>query len=174
MRQFTVTGELVLQPENLGEILLAASELVRERRDCAGVRITCEPDPALPPVMADRTQLEQVMGNLIANGAQATAGCAARDVLVTAACDGDNILVSVADSGVGIPADVYENLFEPFRTTKEKGLGLGLPICRTIVEAHGGRLWARANEPQGTVFHFTLARADEPPARQSGDVVEIG
>ncbi len=159
MRQFTVTGELVLQPENLGDILLSASEMVRERRDCAGVRIVCEPDPALPRVMADRLQLEQVLNNLIANGAQATAGCAVREVLVTAGCDGDCVVVSVADSGVGIPDDVRENLFEPFRTTKEKGLGLGLPICRTIVEAHGGKLWAQANAPQGTIFHFTLTRA---------------
>jgi len=164
MRQFTVTGELVLQPENLGDILLSASELVRERRDCAGVRIGCEPDSALPQVMADRTQLEQVLTNLIANGAQATAGCGSREVLVTAQSDGEWIVVSVADSGVGIPADMHENLFEPFRTTKEKGLGLGLPICRTIVEAHGGKLWAQANEPRGTVFRFTLARANEPAA----------
>ena len=159
MRQFTVTGELALQPENLGDILLSASEMVRERRDCAGVRIVCEPDPALPKVMADRTQLEQVLSNLIANGAQATAGCVVREVLVTAGCDGDGILVSVADSGVGIPDDMRENLFEPFRTTKEKGLGLGLPICRTIIEAHGGKLWAEPNAPQGTIFHFTLTRA---------------
>ena len=138
---------------------LSASEMVRERRDCAGVKITCEPDPALPRVMADRIQLEQVLNNLIANGAQATAGCAMQEVRVTAVNDGDRILVSVADTGAGIPADVRENLFEPFRTTKEKGLGLGLPICRTIIEAHGGRLWTEANAPQGSIFHFTLTKA---------------
>ncbi|HVW72327.1 MAG TPA: ATP-binding protein [Rhizomicrobium sp.] len=161
MRQFTVTGEVSLNPEDLGEILAAACEMVRERKDSAGVRILCEADADLPKAMADRIQLEQVVGNLVANAAQATAGCAVREVSVKAARDGDHILVSVADSGVGIPADVRENLFEPFRTTKEKGMGLGLPICRTIIEAHGGKLWAEDNSPRGSIFRFTLAMAED-------------
>ena len=161
MRRFTVTGEVSLNPESLDDILLRAIGLVRERSDSAGVRIHHEPCPGPALAMADRIQLEQVLINLVTNAVQATAGCEVREVLVSAAFDGDTVTVSVADSGVGIPPDVRDNLFEPFRTTKAKGLGLGLPICRTIIEAHGGRLWAEANSPRGSVFRFTLIAAEE-------------
>ncbi|HEY2009055.1 MAG TPA: ATP-binding protein [Rhizomicrobium sp.] len=159
MRRFTVTGEVSLTPESLNDVLLKAVGLVRERGDSAGARIHCQPCPGPVRVMADRIQLEQVVINLVTNAVQATAGCAVREVLVSAAPDGDAVTVSVADSGIGIPPDMRDNLFEPFRTTKEKGLGLGLPICRTIIEAHGGRLWAQANSPRGSVFRFTLIAA---------------
>ena len=159
MRQFTVTGELSLAPEKLDDILRSACEQVRERRDGEGARIVCDTE-GLPRVMADRLQLEQVAINLIANAVQATAGCNLREVCVSAAQEGGTITVSVADSGIGISADMRENLFEPFRTTKEKGMGLGLPICRTIIEAHGGKLWAQANAPCGSIFRFTLMMAD--------------
>ena len=161
MRRFTVTGEVSLNPESLNEVLLKTVGLARQRSDSAGVRVDCEPCPGPARVMADRIQLEQVLTNLLINAVQATAGCELREVLVSAAPDGDTVTVSVADSGVGIPPDVRENLFEPFRTSKEKGLGLGLPICRTIIEAHGGKLWAEANVPRGSIFRFTLVRAAE-------------
>jgi two-component system sensor kinase FixL len=110
-------------------------------------------------VMGDRVQLAQVFSNLIRNAAEATEGQSVRSLRLTAAIDDDNMVeVRLADNGPGLPPHLKEKLFSPFISTKAEGLGVGLSICRTIVEQHKGRIWAEAL-PVGTVFCFTLVRA---------------
>ena len=127
----------------------------------------------LPAVQADRTQLQQVILNLIVNAVQAMSGCDAprRELLISTSTNGPGeVLVSVSDSGPGITSESLGRLFDPFYTTKPDGMGMGLSICRSIVEGHGGRIWATANDPQGAAFHFTLPFArQEFTAPQNAD-----
>ncbi|WFU74877.1 AAA family ATPase [Bradyrhizobium sp. CB2312] len=113
----------------------------------------------LPKVLGDRVELQQVTLNLILNAIEAMSGTTEgkRELLIqTARADADSILVSIADSGPGLSAEGHARLFEPFYTTKPGGLGVGLSICRSIIVAHGGRLWVTTNEPRGAVFQFTV------------------
>ena len=113
----------------------------------------------LPPVQADRVQLQQVMLNLIINAIEAMRGIAeeTRELVITTSRNGScGIVVSLRDSGPGLDPKEVDRLFEAFYTTKAEGMGMGLTICRSIIEAHGGRMWAAANDPQGAVFQFTL------------------
>ncbi|MCS4243156.1 PAS domain S-box-containing protein [Rhizobium sp. BIGb0125] len=121
--------------------------------------------PAEPiEVLGDRTQLQQVLVNLIMNGAEATSR--RPEAVIKISCNvgqiGD-VEVSVSDFGNGIPTDELDRIFEPFYTTKSDGIGMGLSICRSIVEAHGGRIWATANDPCGSTFTFTLSHFKETP-----------
>jgi signal transduction histidine kinase len=116
-------------------------------------------EDGLPPVQVDRVQLQQVLLNLIINAIEAMRGAAegSRELLITTARDGSgSIVVSLRDTGPGLDPTKVDRLFEPLYTTKPEGMGMGLAICRSIVEAHGGRLWATANEPRGAIFQFTL------------------
>jgi signal transduction histidine kinase len=113
----------------------------------------------LPPIEGDRVQLQQVILNLIVNGIEAMSEMdgAPRELLVSTENAGpDAVRVAVRDSGPGLAPATLERLFDAFHTTKPSGLGLGLSICRSIIEAHGGRLWASANVPRGAVFQFTV------------------
>jgi PAS domain S-box-containing protein len=113
----------------------------------------------LRPVQGDRVQLQQVLLNLIVNAAEAMTGAdeGRRELLIsTGEAESEGVLVAVADSGPGLGPASSERLFDAFYTTKSSGLGMGLPICRSIIEAHGGRLWASANVPRGAVFQFTV------------------
>ena len=119
--------------------------------------------PALPKVFADRVQLQQVIMNLIMNGAEAMQGVADRPRMLTIRSsveDGRQVAVAVKDSGVGLAADAQDRLFNAFFSTKPGGLGIGLSICRSIVEVHGGRLWASANADHGATFEFVLPSAE--------------
>lgn len=113
----------------------------------------------LPKVIGDRVELQQVTLNLILNAIEAMSETTEgkRELLIqTARADAESIRVSITDSGPGLSAEGLARLFEPFYTTKSGGLGVGLSICRSIIVAHGGRLWATANEPRGAVFQFTV------------------
>jgi signal transduction histidine kinase len=113
----------------------------------------------LPLVEGDRVQLQQVVLNLIVNAVQAmgTLAQGPRELFVTTAhAEPNGVLVTVKDSGPGLDPESLERLFDPFYTTKPGGLGMGLSICRSIIEAHGGRLWVTANLPRGATFHFTV------------------
>jgi len=110
-------------------------------------------------VQGDRVQLQQVILNLIINAIEAMSGVSegTRELLIGTGKDGTrSVLVRIGDSGPGLAAETLERLFEPFYTTKPNGLGLGLSICRSIVEAHGGRLWVTTNMPHGAIFQLTL------------------
>jgi PAS domain S-box-containing protein len=124
-----------------------------------GVSVQTQLAEGLPLIEGDRVQLQQVMLNLIINAVEEMSGVTegARDLLISTGRAGSNdVLVSVRDSGPGLAPAALERLFDPFYTTKSSGLGLGLSICRSIIQSHGGRLWATANVPRGAIFEFTL------------------
>jgi signal transduction histidine kinase len=121
------------------------------------IQVETEVDQSLPPVRVDRVQMQQVLVNLIRNAIDASEAIVngTRLIRLRAVLDGDNtIRVEVRDLADGIKEP--ERIFEPFFTTKENGMGMGLAICRSIIEAHDGRLSATKNEPRGTTFAFTL------------------
>jgi signal transduction histidine kinase len=115
--------------------------------------------PALPAILGDRVQLQQVIINLMMNGIEAMQSVTdrPRELLIRSRQhEKQLVLVSITDCGVGISAENADRLFNAFFTTKSSGMGMGLSICRSIMEAHGGRLWATANIPHGATFQFTL------------------
>jgi PAS domain S-box-containing protein len=132
--------------------------LVRLDAEMRRVRLTVETKPALPPVQGDRVQLQQVILNLLLNAMDAVNGNspAKRLVVLQARSAGPAVEVTVSDNGHGIPADHLARVFEPFFTSRPKGLGMGLAISRSIIEVHGGRLWAENNPAGGATFTFTL------------------
>jgi PAS domain S-box-containing protein len=149
------------------EINEAIDEVIEfTRGETVKNRVSVRTDLAvgLPPIEGDRVQLQQVILNLIINAIEAMSGVSekARELLIsTGEAEAGAVLVAVRDSGSGLAPQSEGRLFEPFYTTKASGLGMGLAICRSIIEAHGGQLWATASEPQGAVFQFTLpARPD--------------
>ena len=124
-----------------------------------GVSVEMQLVEGLPLIRGDRVQLQQVVLNLILNAVEAMSGLggARRELSISTERRGaDEVLVAVRDSGPGIDPEHLERVFDSFYTTKPSGIGLGLSICRSIIDAHGGRLWAAANEPRGAAFHFTL------------------
>jgi C4-dicarboxylate-specific signal transduction histidine kinase len=134
-------------------------EITRSEAVKNGVSMQTELADGLPLIQGDRVQLQQVMLNLIVNAVEATSGVSgeSRELLIsTRKTETGGVRVAVRDSGPGLTPAALEHLFEPFYTTKPSGLGLGLSICRSIIEAHGGRLWASANVPRGAVFQFTV------------------
>jgi two-component system sensor kinase FixL len=136
------------------------------RREVADNRVVLQVDLAdgLAPVIGDRVQLQQVIINLVVNGIEAMAAITdrRRELKVRTAVDGNNVLVAMEDNGIGVESETIDRLFGPFYTTKPKGLGMGLSICRSIIEAHNGRLWASANAGPGATFQFTLPFNREP------------
>jgi len=145
---------------------LAHSELAGH-----GVTVTAQLAPSLPAVRGDRVGLQQVLLNLIVNACDAMKlnEAARRHLTVVTGPDGPGaVQVTIADRGGGVPADRLERVFEPFFTTKEGGLGLGLAICRSIVAAHGGRLWVTNNADHGATFSFTLSTQPCETSRRLG------
>lgn len=139
----------------LSGVIAEACSLVAGEALRRGVRIDVDVQSRLPPVAIDRTQIQQVLINLIRNGMEAMDSTAGDKALeVRAYCAGSEVRTEISDHGEGI--ELPDRIFEPFFTTKENGMGMGLAICRSIVEAHGGRLWAEKNEPRGARFVFTL------------------
>jgi C4-dicarboxylate-specific signal transduction histidine kinase len=135
-------------------IALARGEVQRNR-----VMLETELSEHIPNILADRIQLQQVILNLMMNAVEAMSGVEknARELLVRSSTyESQGVLVSVQDSGPGLDPKSLEHLFDAFYTTKPQGLGMGLAISRSIVEGHGGRLWATANAPRGAVFQFVL------------------
>jgi C4-dicarboxylate-specific signal transduction histidine kinase len=148
---------------DINEPILEVIALARSEAQRNGVSLQTRLAPDLPLVEGDRVQLQQVMLNLILNAVEALSGVSegSRDLLISSEDGGaDGVRVAVQDSGPGLIPESVDRLFEAFYTTKPTGMGMGLAICRSIIEAHGGRLWATANEPRGAVFQFSL-----PPER---------
>ena len=134
-------------------------EITRSEAMKSGVLVRTDLAEGLPPIPGDRVELQQVILNLILNALEAMSGTSERphELQIRAGTtESGDVLVAVRDSGPGLAPAALEHLFEAFHTTKPNGLGLGLSICRSIIEAHGGRLWASTNEPRGAIFQFTL------------------
>jgi signal transduction histidine kinase len=151
--------------------LVDVNELIREmivllRNEAARYSISIRSDLAedLPSVMADRIQLQQVFMNLMLNGIDAMKETTGRGELTikSEACDAQ-LLISVSDTGVGLPPEQADQIFNAFFTTKDKGTGMGLPISRSIIESHGGRLWAAGASGRGATFQFTLPATGRGP-----------
>jgi signal transduction histidine kinase len=144
---------------DLNGIVRESIELVRRELDAARVELeACYAEPP-PLVCGDRVQLQQVVINLVMNGVQAMAGMtgrARRMRIATSLVDGHYGQVAIEDSGTGISEENVGRLFNAFFTTKTDGMGMGLSICRSIVEAHGGRIWAESEEGQGATMQFVL------------------
>ncbi len=156
LRAFLQRGEANRQAHDINEIVEETLQLVRSDLIARGVTVERSLAPGLPPVRCDRVQLQQVILNLLMNACDAMTGGEphARQVKVDTARDDGGVRVSVRDSGCGLPSDI-ESIFQPFVTTKAQGLGIGLAISRSIVESHGGRLWAEPRET-GAAFHMDL------------------
>ena len=160
MQALLKRGELQLQPLDVNEVVHEVVELLHSELIRREVNIHTALAPALPRVPADRIQIQQVLLNLLFNACDAMADQPreGRSVSVVTSGTLGAVRISVADQGTGIPEGNEERVFEPFFTSKRHGLGLGLAICRTIVAAHGGRLWAVNNADRGATFHLVLRR----------------
>jgi PAS domain S-box-containing protein len=144
---------------DINEAVWEVIALSRGEAAKSGVSVQTQLAEGLPPIDGDRVQLQQVILNLIINAIEAMSdgGKGARELRISTGIDASNsLLVAVRDSGPGVDPARLEHLFDAFYTTKSSGMGMGLSICRSIIEAHGGRVWAMANEPRGATFQFTL------------------
>jgi C4-dicarboxylate-specific signal transduction histidine kinase len=152
------------EPIDVNEAINEVIGMVQGAIDKSRVSVRTRLSERLIPVQGDRVQLQQVVVNLILNAVEAmsTVENGARELSIsTEQSDTGGIRVAVGDSGPGIAPEHLQRVFEPFYTTKASGIGMGLSICRSIIDGHGGRLWAEASEPRGTVFQFTLPATQE-------------
>ena len=151
-------------PLDINDVVRDTIALVRRELVSHQVSLRTDFASALPMIQADRVQLQQVIINLVMNGIEAMQAVTDRPrelVIRSRQDEKQQVLTSVTDCGVGISVENADRLFNAFFTTKASGIGMGLSICRSIIEGHGGRLWAIANVPHGTTFQFTLpAKAD--------------
>ncbi|HWF01247.1 MAG TPA: PAS domain S-box protein [Caulobacteraceae bacterium] len=163
LRDFVARGEAEPRIEVLARLVEEASALALVGAKPFAVRVTYRFESGGARVLADRVQIQQVVLNLIRNALDAMEAAPRRELLVETAVEADIARVSVIDTGPGVAPDMVERLFQPFATTKADGMGVGLSISRTIIEAHGGRLWAEPNPDGGAIFAFTLplARREE-------------
>jgi signal transduction histidine kinase len=143
----------------INEAIVQVIALAQYEMANKGISVRTQLAEALPAIQGDRVQLQQVILNLLVNAIEAMSGMGEgpRELLFsTAKTDSEEVLVAVRDSGPGLAPEGLERLFEAFYTTKPGGLGMGLSICRSIIEAHGGQMSATTNVPQGAVFQFTI------------------
>lgn len=156
LRKQVARGGGERRPEMLDDVVSEALDLAASTIQKSGAKASIQVDGPLPACLIDRVQIQQVIINLIRNAVEAMETSQTKRLGITVSSGEQGVQVDVADWGSGLPAHVAEKLFQPFVTTKDSGMGLGLSICRDIIESHGGRLWARPNEPNGTIFSFIL------------------
>lgn len=157
LREFVARGDTEKALVDTSTLVTESLALAKMSNKLERTRVRLEVESPSQAVIADKVQIQQVLLNLLRNALEAMGG--AGGITVSARTVGDLIEFAVADEGPGLSEEVKSRLFEPFVTTKKDGMGVGLSICRTIIEGHGGRLWAESNPGGGTVFRFTLARA---------------
>ena len=166
LRDFITRGETERRIESLRRLVTEASALALVGGGGQDLEVDVRLNSTVDRVLVDRIQIQQVILNLIRNAIEAMEGRTNSRLLVSSEKEADGMLrVTVADNGPGLAPEIEERLFEPFRSTKETGLGLGLSISATIVEAHGGRIWAERSKLGGTAFHFTIIDADSEEAK---------
>jgi two-component system, LuxR family, sensor kinase FixL len=157
IRDFVKKRDVQMRAENLDQVIEEAIALTRASVRDGGLRLTVETDPPGVLVEIDKVQVQQVLFNLLRNAIEAMQDQPKRQLVVaTSLVQGGMVEISVADLGPGLVDEVRAKLFQPFVTTKANGMGVGLSVCRAIVESHGGRLWADDNPSRGTVFRFTV------------------
>ena len=165
LREFTEKRECRRTRESLNNVIEEAIALAFAGAAQDNVKIRLDLDPALPPVLIDRIQIQQVLINLIHNSIEAMHTADRRELLVAARPEEPGFVqVTVSDTGPGLPEDVRRRLFQPFVTTKDNGMGIGLTICQTIVEAHGGSIWTVQGIAPGADFRFRLPLVDTAEA----------
>lgn len=159
LREFVARGDIEKSVEDLPGLIAEAAELALLGAREKGVIVRFDLDPGATPVLVDRVQTQQVLINLMRNAVEAMIDMPVRELVVTTRNDEPGFVrVTVADTGPGVEAGVADDLFRAFNSTKAEGMGLGLSICRTIVEASGGRIWMEPREGGGALFHFTLVK----------------
>ena len=161
IRDFVRQGDSRREASDINELVRQAAHLINSDARHSGIPVRLMLDPALPLISVDRIQMEQLIVNLLRNAIDAIVSAAHGndEVRVQTNASAESVQVSVRDTGIGLPAGGATRIFDAFYTTKRGGLGMGLSISRSIIEAHGGRLWATANRDRGTTFTFSLPRA---------------
>jgi two-component system sensor kinase FixL len=161
LRDFVSRGETERRVESVSKIVEEASALALVGAKEHAIRVIFRLSAKADLVLADRVQVQQVLLNLMRNAVEAMIGCPDRRLTVSSRADADMVEIAVADTGPGVAEEFIANLFQPFMTTKPQGMGVGLSICRTIVEAHGGRIWCEGAPGGGAVFRFTLPQGHD-------------
>jgi two-component system sensor kinase FixL len=156
LRRFVLTGETEKTEEDLNVVVQDSLAMALVGTRSTDAAMSLDLGATLPRVLVDRVQIQQVVVNLVRNGMEAIAGRDAPALSVSTRRDGNFLVVTVADNGPGIDPEVAEQIFNPFVTTKPKGMGIGLSICRSIVEGHGGRIWTEESSSGGATFVFTV------------------
>ena len=154
-------GSSQLEPIDVNEVIGEMVDMLHNEASRRSVTMRTDVAEGLPKVIAGRVQLQQVLLNLMLNGLEAIRSASGELVVMSQLTQDDQLLISVTDTGVGLPTENVSQIFNPFFTTKSQGTGLGLAITRSIIESHGGRVWANGNSGRGATFHFTL------PSRQA-------
>jgi len=168
LREFVARGETEKSVEDLPDLIDDAAKLALVGVQEKGISVSFDIDQKASPVLVDKVQTQQVLINLMRNAVEAMASSPVRQLHVETRPDGPEMVrVTIADTGPGVTPDVAENLFRAFNSTKAEGMGLGLSICRTIVEANGGRIWMEPRDGGGSLFRFTLVKV-EPEAGDGG------
>jgi len=154
----TAKTDHALASVDISELVRETMALVRDDLEADGIVVQLELAAQLPLISGHKGRLQQVILNVITNAADAMRAVTDRARMLTVTCvsEADSVAVSVKDSGIGIDQKDIERIFDPFVTTKTNGMGIGLAICRTIIQAHGGRLSASPAVPHGSVFHIVL------------------
>lgn len=161
LRDFVAKGETQKELSDPAVIIEEASALALFGAKERGVNVSLRIQRNMKPVLVDRIQIQQVAVNLIRNAIDSMDNCDRRDLLISVISDSNQFcLCTITDTGCGISTSIANELFKPFITSKPNGLGVGLSICRTIIESHGGRIWASTNGNPGTTFSFTIPFAD--------------
>lgn len=162
LRDFVSRGEVERSVHSLPNLVREAAVLGLMGAKEKGVHCHFDLDADASPVLVDKVQIQQVLINLVRNAVESMSGCPVRELSIVSANDvAGMVRISILDTGTGVSPELAAELFTAFVTTKQDGMGLGLSICRTIIEAHGGKIWMEPRKAGGSAFHFTLVRASE-------------
>lgn len=166
LRNFIEKREPIRAAENINRVVEDAISLGFSGFRDTGTKWNLKLQPDIPSVLIDKIQIQQILVNLIRNATEAMSGLSKRQLTIATTLDGGEVEIGISDTGTGLPEDIVSKLFHPFVTTKERGMGMGLSICHTIAEAHGGRLWLASNGKAGATFKLRL------PVSGSAEVME--